>query len=390
MKVLNTKTKDFLKKLPNAAGVYIFRDKAKKIIYIGRAASLRSRVSSYFRKNSLEYVRPAELFSSEIVFVSFTKTPTLLEAAILENNLIKKHRPKYNIKDKDDRSFVYVFFDMKTDYPKPIIIRGRELEKHSPKGVVIGPFRSQAFLKKILLSARRIFPYSTCRPNSGKPCFHYQIGLCLGVCVGEILPKEYKRNIRGLIRFLKSGVLSKKESGRKFDDTTLIPEEFIFSSKKSGVSRIEGYDISHLSGKGAYGAMIVFQNGVSKNSHYRLFKIRNKEKGSDIDALKEVLERRIKHREWQYPDLIVVDGGVAQVHLAARVLRLVGLKIPVVGLSKAGLHSASASRQDKLVFSAAIKKPVREMIISQKKLLQQVRNEAHRFSLRAQKKSRRI
>lgn len=397
MKTLSVKSKDFLKKLPKSNGVYLFKDKSKLVVYVGRAASLKTRVSSYFRNSAVAplYQRPIEQLIGEISAVSYIKTFNLLEAAVLENNLIKKYSPKYNVRDKDDKSFAYVFFDMKNDFPKPIIIRGRELEKYRLfKGKILGPYQSYSFLKNILATARQIYPYSTCIPKSDKPCFHYQIKLCLGVCVGEISSKNYKKIISKLILFLESAY--PKTNKKIINDVVLMPSlvNNLVSSGKIIQSRVEGYDISHFQKSGAYGAMSVFivEGGNNKPSfaEYRLFKIREAKIGDDTAALKEILERRLKHSEWSYPNLIVVDGGRQQVNILSSVLKNNGLAVTVVGLSKAGKHSQSAASEDVVIFERGLKISVREAMLSQKNLFQKIRNEAHRFAIKALRKAEKL
>ena len=188
---------DQAKKLPLSPGVYFFLNKKNEILYIGRAVFLRKRVLNYFQKNIDS--RVAEMIRSASN-IKFKKTGTLLEAVILEANLIKKHWPKYNVKEKDNRSFIYIVIP-KTDYPKPIIVRGRELEKFpSATAKIFGPYQSLSLVKSALKIIRKIFPYSTClpakalakagRPFSDQPCFYYQIGLCPGLCIGAISKKE--------------------------------------------------------------------------------------------------------------------------------------------------------------------------------------------------------
>ncbi len=391
MKTLKVKIKDFLKKLPNAPGVYLFKNKKGEIIYAGRAASLKTRISSYFQNKTLNQ-RPVEQLIGDVVFVGYIKTSNLLEAAILENNFIKKYLPKYNVKDKDNKSFVYIFFDAKNDFPKPLIIRGKDLGKYKPeKGIIVGPYQSQHILKKILFVARRLFPYSTCLPfdsarGKPKPCFHYQIGLCPGVCVGEISSKEYKKIINKLTRFLKAPFPKTK---KKVDDIALFPEKNNFL-QNSGFSRIEGYDISHFQKEAAYGAMVVFKDSRPFKNDYRLFKMREAKTGNDTGAFKEVLERRLKHPEWPYPDLIVIDGGRQQANAVCKTLKNAGVNLPVIGLVKIYGHSQSAAKEDILIFETGLKKPIRGILYSQKRLFQQVRNEAHRFSLKALRKSQRL
>ncbi len=400
--MLLVKTENFLKKLPNSTGVYLFKNKKSEIIYVGRAASLKNRVASYFvfrnqtsnTRSPVSSRRPIEQLISEVYSVSYEKTSNLLEAAVLENNFIKKYLPKYNIKDKDNKSFVYLFFDVNTDFPKPLIIRGRDMDKYKPKkGIIVGPYQSQHVLKKILFVARRLFPYSTCLPAdrpaqsfSGKPCFHYQIGLCPGVCIDEISSKEYKKIINKLIKFLKAPFPKTK---KKIDDITLLPGKDAFLTN-GGFSRIEGYDISHFQKGTAYGAMVVFKDSRPFKNDYRLFKMREAKTGDDTAAFKEVLERRLKHNEWPYPDLIVIDGGRQQVNAVCKTFKNAEVNIPVIGLAKIGGHSQSVANEDILIFETGLKKPIRGILFSQKKLFQQVRNEAHRFSLKALRRSQKL
>ncbi|MDD5547836.1 MAG: GIY-YIG nuclease family protein [Candidatus Pacebacteria bacterium] len=388
MENLFSKIKKQSKKFPNLPGVYFFRNKKGKPIYIGRAGSLKKRIASYFRTKDL---RIQEMVLSAHS-VDFQKTSTLLEAVILEANLIKKYWPKYNVVDKDDTSFAYLVI-LPGLYPKPIIVRGREMEKYLHlKAKIFGPYQSFRLLKTALELARKIFPFSVCTPNSGKACFYYQIGLCPGACIGAITPEEYKKNIKNLILFF-SGEKKKLIKELKRDnpaaikalehvqDVTLLAGSDTVRVLGGGLNgRIEGYDISHLSGKEPVGAMVVFEGGERNSSQYRLFKIRGSKTQSDVDMLKEVLERRLRHKEWTMPQFIFVDGGLGQVKAAREVLRRNNMFIPIVGLAKTGGHSASAYSADKLVI-ANVKKTGREMVLASKKMFQEIRNETHRFAI---------
>ena len=420
------------KKFPNSPGIYWFSKKGKKI-YIGRAASLKKRVSSYFRSED----RRINSMVSEADNISFKKTASVLEAVILETNAIKKYWPKYNIKEKDNRSFVYLVIS-RDQYPRVFIARGREVEKYissphkNPRGrlcgeIVFGPYQSYRTLKIALNLARKIFPFGTCKPGSetlanvlrgktstlkaakillpGKPCFDYQIGLCPGICVGAISIKDYQKNIKNLTLFFKGEhkrllKTLKKENPEKvfamqhINDVALINSSKIVSLReiphrgKNFTQRIEGYDISHLSGSEPVGSMVAFTNGESDKSQYRLFKIRHAEnKFDDLAMLKEVLERRLNHSEWPKPDVILIDGGRNQVAVAKEVLAERNIFIPIVGIAKILGHSASAARGDKLIF-ANIKPSVKKLLISLRQLFQQVRNEAHRFAISFQRRRR--
>ena len=185
--------------LPDNPGVYIFRGSKREILYIGKAASLRDRVRSYFASDISEtrssaIAQMAELAAS----LTWTETDSVLEALILEANLIKQHQPPYNIREKDNKSFNYLVIT-KGDFPRVLIVRGRELFqdwKDSDIKKLFGPFPQGSSLKDALKIVRKIFPFrDACTPNAGKPCFNRQIGLCPGVCSGEINKEEYARQI---------------------------------------------------------------------------------------------------------------------------------------------------------------------------------------------------
>ena len=164
--------KDLAKNLPLTPGVYMFIGQKGEILYIGRATSLRRRVLQYFRLDIDSRISEMVSLAQNI---KHQQTDTVLEAIILEANLIKKHWPKYNVKDKDHRSFIFIVISKK-DYAYPIIIRERELNKFpTTDAYIFGPYQNATLLKNTLRIIRRIFPYSTCTPNSGKPCFDYQV-----------------------------------------------------------------------------------------------------------------------------------------------------------------------------------------------------------------------
>ncbi|MEK7197864.1 MAG: hypothetical protein AAB648_00165, partial [Patescibacteria group bacterium] len=417
-----------------------------KRIYIGKAGSLKKRIASYFRASDPRI----KIMVSEADTVSFKKTNSILEAVILEANAIKKYLPKYNIKEKDNRSFVYLIVS-KGDFPKIFIARGREVEKYASRAYIFGPYQSYRILKTALNLARKIFPFGICLPAQagksnqgkpgsetlanvlsdktltlkaakvllpGKPCFDYQIGLCPGICIGVISNKDYQKNIKNLILFfkgehkrlfkklkkparhkLRSQALAGGENPEKIfalkhvQDVALINNSKIENLKfkiENSAQRIEGYDISHFGGKDPVGAMVVFSNGVADNSQYRLFKIRQTEnRFDDLAMLREVLERRLNHKEWRAPDIILIDGGKNQVRMAKKVLEKRNIFIPIVGIAKILGHSGSAAVGDKF-FLENTKPRTKKLLLNSKMLFQQVRNEAHRFAISFQRKRRKI
>jgi len=393
-------------KLPELSGVYFFQGKKKKILYIGKATSLRDRVKSYFVSDLLETRNPLiEAMVKEAQFIDFIPTDSVLEALILEAQLIKKHKPAYNTEGKDDKSFNFVVI---TDekFPKVLVVRGREILKKEGKGKIktkeiFGPFPHNAQLKEALKIVRKMFPFrDTCTPHSGKPCFNRQIGLCPGVCSDEITEKEYAKNIRNIRLFFEGKkqnlkkVLNKEmltaakklefeEAGRikrtifaleHIQDVALIKDGSI---KTPSGFRIESYDIAHLSGMFVVGVMTVIEGeeGIQK-SEYRKFKIKGFQGVDDTRSLKEVLERRLAHHDWSLPKLIVVDGGHAQKNVIEQVLRDNNTKIPVVSVVKDEHHKPKEILGDK-----ELKEKYEKQIIL-------ANSEAHRFALSFHRKSR--
>ncbi|MDD5760577.1 MAG: GIY-YIG nuclease family protein [Candidatus Pacebacteria bacterium] len=375
--ILDKKNK-FLKQIPSRPGVYLFLTKKKEVLYVGRATFLNKRVLSYFQ-NRME--PRLEEMVNQAYFLKFIPLNNLLEAIILEANLIKKYWPKYNIREKDNRSFIYIIIPKK-DFSAPFLVRAKELEKISPEDTeIFGPYKSLSLVKTALRIIRRIFPYSTCQTNSGRPCFDYQIGLCPGACLGIISKEEYQKNIQNIILLLKGEKKElikklKKENPDKIfalqhlEDVALIEGE----EKIAGhpFIKTEGYDISHFSGQETVGAMVSFLNGKPDKKFYRLFKIRKAKGRDDLDCLREVLSRRFKHSEWPFPNLVLIDGGLPQVRTVENLFRELKIQIPLVGISK--------YQNDKLVFPRGMKKSLKELIATNKSLLLKVREEAHRFA----------
>ncbi len=380
------------KSFPNSPGIYWFSKKGKRT-YVGKAASLRKRISSYFRSKDPRI----KMMVNGADNIYFKKTNNVLEAVILEANAIKKYWPKYNVKEKDNRSFVYLVIP-KADFPKPFIARGREVEKYAALSNIFGPYQGFRILKTALRLVRKIFPYSVCKPNQGHPCFDYQIGLCPGVCVSAVTKVEYKKIIKNLFLFFKGEHKRlfkklKKENPEKIfalkhiQDIALITRNNFFNLAQQ---RIEGYDISHFGGHEPVGAMVVFSGGKADNREYRLFKIKSvKNSFDDLAMLAEILRRRFNHREWPMPDIVLIDGGRNQVVRAKKIMEERNIFVPIVGIAKTLGHSGRAYSGDKLFF-ANVKPSVKKLLISSKIILQQVRNEAHRFAISFQKKLRKI
>lgn len=391
-------TRDDLKKaqLPDDPGVYIFRDAKRKILYVGKAASLRDRVRSYFSSDIATTRSPAIAGMVEkAASVSHETTGSVLEALILEANLIKKHQPPYNVDEKDNKSFNYLVIT-KEKFPRVLVVRGRELFlnwKDRDIRYLFGPFPQGGSLKEALKLVRKIFQFrDKCQPEAGKPCFNRQIGLCPGVCSGEMSAAEYKEVIKNIVELFGGGMRSLKRrlekemkdaaKREKFEeaeelrrqvralthirDVSLIKDEFRVSP--GGSFRIEAYDVAHTAGAETVGVMTVVSEGEAQKSEYRMFKIRSVA-NDDVGALKEMLERRLAHHEWQMPRLIAVDGGKAQLNTALRVLAKAGVQIPVIGVVKDEFHRPSRLLGDERLIQAYEK----DILLAN--------NEAHRFGI---------
>jgi len=366
-------------KLPDAPGVYFFLGKNKRILYIGRATSLRDRVKSYF-SNDLSETRGPKIVKmlEEVQSVDFRETDSILEAVLLEADLIKKLKPSYNTDLKDDKSDNCVVITDE-DFPRVLVVRSRDLKENSltlhatrcKLHATYGPFPESGKLAVAMKLVRKIFPFrDKCVPLSGKPCFNRQIGLCPGVCTGDISRREYRKTVVNIKRLFegKKGVIIKslkrdmREYARKQEfekanevkrqlfalehivDVALISDSD--ATRHSNIlqnvgMRIEALDVAHTAGKETVGAMVVVQNGKPDKSLYRKFKIKTAIAGDDTGALRELLTRRFNHPEWGTPDIVAVDGGVAQLNAASAVLADAAPSAALVSVVKDEHHRPS-------------------------------------------------
>jgi excinuclease ABC subunit C len=426
MDVNLSKIKEKIKKFPGKPGVYFFKSKKGEVLYVGKATSLKSRVRSYFDLDILGKRGPKILkLMQEFSSIEFTETDSVLEALLLEANLIKTLDPVYNTQEKDNKSYNYVVFTDE-DFPKIYSIRGRtmfSLTPRVPRGMKrFGPFPHGNQLREALKIIRKIFPYTDkkCIPatvqlaknknlKAPRPCFNRQIGLCPGVCTGEISKEQYSKTVKNLTLFFegkKKEVIKnlKKEmqalaKERKFEEANKI-KNTIFSlehiqgiallkntselSESSGgeiVSlgdfRVEAYDVAHLAGSSVVGVMTVVEDGHEVRDEYRKFKIKNNPGVDDTGALKEILRRRLKHLEWSLPNLIVVDGAKAQINAAESVLREYNFTIPIVSVVKDERHKPREILGDE----KHIKNNEKSIILAN--------SEAHRFAIAYHRKKRR-
>jgi len=413
--------------LPDCPGVYFYYDRDNGLLYVGKATSLKKRVGSYFARSQED--RIAEMVR-QIARINYVETPTVLEALVLEANQIKALRPKYNILQRDDKSFLFLAITNET-YPRPLLLRGVELaslgvdpfaKRLSPGSrkkflAVFGPYTSGPSLRRALAYVRRIIPWSTCRPpeekKGGRACFDVHLKKCPGVCTGTISPSDYHKIIRHLLLFFEgkktflirslkremeaaARVQNFEEAARlrktifsleHIRDVALLRKEDMelsyLPTREEGVNlngRMEAYDISTISGTSAVGSMVVFEDGRPVKSAYRKFRIKAVKGSNDVAMMEEVLQRRLAHsmhsgEGWPLPVLFVIDGGEGQVNRIQRLVRERGFSIPIMGIAK-----GFDRKQDRLVFDR--KNPELVSAASRgKELFQRARDEAHRFAV---------
>jgi excinuclease ABC subunit C len=395
--------KDF--DLPDVPGVYLFtsgKGRSKKVLYVGKATSLRDRVRSYFDDDLIATRGPRVVdMVTKSDGIMHETTPTVLEALVREAALIRHYDPPANSMGKDDKTFLYAVITDE-EVPRVLVIRGSDIdfENKTSGGVTMkaihGPFTSGYQLREALRLIRRIFPfYDTSRPlgelstrnkhTLGKIEFNRQIGHY----PRNMDSKDYMRSIRNVSLFLSGRVKTLRETltremkqaakAEKFEDAGEIRRQLfaldhvqdvslIREDRDKGVAapRIEAYDTAHISGSNAIGVMTVVENGLAIKADYRMFKIRgteHKEKvatkkknseeatpkekvvprdlkrmNDDIASLKEILSRRLGHPEWPLPRAFVIDGGRTHKKAAETVLAEVGIGIPVVAVVKDEKH----------------------------------------------------
>ncbi len=400
--------------LPATPGVYIMKNAKGTVLYVGKAVSLKSRVRQHFERPHGPHIPE---MTRQVTEIDYIAKPTALEALVLEANLIKHYWPKYNVLQKDNKSFMYLGIT-KEDFPRPLLVRGTDLDDATAKKykVVFGPYTSSRALKAALDLVRKAFPWSTCVPGQKRACFYHHLKLCPGVCIDQADKKTYQKTIRDLTRFFegkKENILKdyRKQmttlsKARKYEEAAEIRNKVYFLEHIQDVAvlkrddemvdrikpgegmavnlfgRIEGYDISNISGTSQVASMVVFESGAPAKAEYRKFKIKTVVGANDVASMKETLMRRLKHREWRKPDLILIDGGLPQVHAAEEVLHHLNVQIPVVGIAK----GRERKRND--IICSRVSVELCELCNQYVDLLAQVRDEAHRFAITYHKKVR--
>src|SRR4051794_18103538 len=412
------------KSLPKAPGVYLMKDDKGRVIYVGKSASLRDRVASYFQASTkLEHKKVGLL--EQVIDFEVIQTDSEVEALLAENRLIKDIQPRYNARLLDDKTFPYLMITLDEDFPGVFITR-----QPREKGVKLyGPFTSVYALKEAVTLLQRAFKFRTCyldihegddKRRFFRPCLLYPIKQCTAPCAAKISREQYREDIQRLIRFLdgnKRSVIDQLEKemleaskdlnferaarlrdevkalqalgdrAAKGDQAYWQPEAFV-TNPQEGVQKlqealglqeppriIEGIDIAHLQGGEMVGSKVCFIDGVPFKDGYRRYKIKHGLGNNDYASIQEVVDRRYREagsNNELFPDVILIDGGLGQLHAAMDVFKSMDVKPAMV---------ISLAKKEELVYIQAKSEPVRlPRNHLGLKLLQYVRDEAHRFA----------
>lgn len=410
--------------LPKTPGVYLMKDSRGRTIYIGKAASLRDRVGSYFVPSTkLEALKSGLL--DEVCDFDIVPAESEVEALLIENRLIKDTQPKYNARLMDDKTFPYLMITLGDDYPGVFVTRVPQ-ERNAK---IIGPFTSVAQLKDAVTHLQRAFKFRTChleilesdqKKKFFRPCLLYAINQCTAPCADRISREAYRADITRLLRFLNgeqkmllaeleremveaSRQLQFEKAGNirdqihalhglgkrasKGDEQFWQPEAFVMNPQEGvdalqkvlGLDElprvIEGIDIAHLQGEEMVGSLVCFIDGRPFKAGYKRFKIKHGQGNNDYLSIQEVVTRRYREAstgQTLYPDVILIDGGLGQLHAAQEAFKLMDVKPPMV---------ISLAKKEELIYVQAKSEPVK---LARNhlglKLLQYIRDEAHRFA----------
>jgi len=414
-----------VRSFPAGPGLYFFKDAAEKVLYIGKAGNLRSRVSSYLQPSAriAESRGPwIEQMLAKAESVDYLETAGQVEAVLQEARLIKDIHPPYNTDLKDAKTFPYIEIT-KENFPCVSITR----KLAGKGGRLFGPFTSVKELRAVFVILQKLFRFRTCRleilakddkRRFFRPCILYNIKQCTAPCADKVSKEAYRGQIRDLAAFLRSKRstvlrslarqmthasdhkdyeaaamyrdrirLIENLDKRGLADVHIQPEVFAADPGaalvklaellgcRRGVRIIEGFDIAHLAGRETVGSMVQFIDGRPFKDGYRRYRIRTAKGADDYAGIKEVVQRRYRRAaqgQELWPDIVLVDGGPGQLSAAAEVLRDVGTQMPKL---------VSIAKKEETVFILGrpdgLKLPRTSPAL---KLLQYVRDEAHRFA----------
>ncbi|MBF0387522.1 MAG: excinuclease ABC subunit UvrC [Candidatus Omnitrophica bacterium] len=398
-----------ISRLPVSSGVYLMKDAAGEVIYVGKAVSLRRRVRSYFSGRSQGF--KTDLLVSNIADIDHIPTQSEAEALILEASLVRKLQPKYNIDLKDDKTYPYIHIS--ADRFPLVTIERRSPAQEARSGATVkgrwfGPYTDPALIRDALALIRKIFPFRSCDPLAGKACLYHDIGLCPAPCTGQVTALEYRRTIKHIICVLEGerdklyGELRAQMEGyarrQDFERAAQARDQLravgaLYSSSPDvnyfkeaeqleralalprSPERIECIDISTTMGERAVGSLVAFVNGKPDKPNYRRFRIKEVRGMDDFKMVAEVVRRRygrLQREGTPYPDLVMIDGGKGQLTAALGELNALGVTIPLISLAKREEEVYLPGRRGPVLLA-------RDSLAL--KLLQRVRDEAHRFAV---------
>ena len=413
------------KQFPPAPGVYLMKDAEGRVIYVGKAKNLRNRASHYFTKIAAEDARTADLVRL-IADIDFVPADSEVDALLMEARLVKDIQPRFNIELKDDKTFPYLQIRVREEYPRVEFTRTPRT-----RGVrLYGPFTSAKSLRQAIQVLQRIFQFRTCgldikEANEQwrwfRPCILHSIHQCTAPCNFRVTRKEYRRQIRRLFMVLegkKETLIKKLEqsmsaASAKLDfenaarlrdevaalrslglrgdvDKDVQPEVFHIEPRKGSIGlrkilglaqtprTIEGIDIAHLDGQDKVASLVAFIDGLPFKPNYRRYKIKSVEGNDDFASIREVVSRRFRNalspgeEEQVFPDILLIDGGKGQLNAALEVFRMLGKEPPCL---------ISLAKQEEEIYRPGEAEPLRLSRHSAAlRLLQYVRDEAHRFA----------
>jgi excinuclease ABC subunit C len=410
------------KTFPQKPGIYLMKDAAGVVIYVGKAKNLRSRAGSYFLKAAQEEIRTAS-WVSQIADVDFIECESEVDALLAESRLVKDIQPQHNTLLKDDKTFPYLQITTHEDYPRVEVTR----EPRTSGVKLYGPFASAGSLRGAVQVMQRIFKFRTCSLDINaqeeqwrwfRPCLLASIKQCTAPCNLRISKEEYRKDIKRLQMFLagnKQKLLKQlkqemlaaskatqfEEAAKLRDEIELLesldrrgeldthaqPEVFYVDPKKglSGLRKvlklsetprtIEGVDIAHLGGGQTVASLVKFIDGLPFKPGYRRFKIKQVKGIDDFRSIHEVVARRFKRlydEQDVFPDILLIDGGKGQLSSALAAFESLGIDPPVL---------LSIAKKNEELFRPGESEPIRLSRHSfALRLLQYVRDEAHRFA----------
>ena len=398
--------KSILKQIPLSSGVYLMKDADGQVLYVGKAVALRKRVASYFRPRQAPLTKTDSLVA-EIKKIDWIVTASEAEALLLEASLIKQYRPKYNVELRDDKSYPSILISNEP-FPRVSIVRPKVKNVPLPPGRLFGPYVESRLIREALTIIRKIFHYRACRTMPKKPCLDQHIGLCDAPCAGKITAQDYAKIIRKVILILEGRKdelyrrlrqeMETSARQKAFEKAAAVRDELraigaLYSGTRDinyfkeaeqlkltlGLARpperIEAFDISNIMGAQAVGSMVSFLNGTPDKSNYRRFRIRSVQGIDDFEMIAEVVRRRygrLKSEGALFPDLVLIDGGKGQLASAKRELDCLQVNVPVISIAKREEEVFLPGRRSSVVLS-------RDSLGL--RLLQRIRDEAHRFAV---------